>query len=53
MGSSQESQDLAQDAQVTAVGKLTAALDPMLSKLRNDLQTKELAALRSQPAAGK
>jgi hypothetical protein len=53
MGSGQESQDLAEDARVKAVAKLTAALDPMLSKLRNDLQTKELAALRAQTTAAK
>jgi hypothetical protein len=50
IGSRQESQDLAQDAEVDAVGKLTAELDPMLSKLRNDLQTRELALLRNQGA---
>jgi hypothetical protein len=53
IGSDSRSEDLAEDAQVRAVAKLTAALDPMLSKLRNDLQTKELAALRAQQAAAK
>ncbi len=51
VGSRQESQDLAEDAQVDAVGKLTVELDPMLAKLRNDLQTKELASLRTRAAA--
>jgi hypothetical protein len=53
VGSGHESQDLAEDAQAAAVAKLTAALDTTLSKLRLDLQTKELAALRAQSAAAK
>jgi hypothetical protein len=53
VGSRNRSEALAEDAQVKAVQKLTVALDPMLSKLRNDLQTKELAALRAQSAAAK
>lgn len=53
VGSGDVREDLAEDAQAAAVAKLTAALDPTLSKLRNDLQTKELAALRAQPTAVK
>ncbi len=49
--STTRSQNLRVDAQVDAVAKLKGQVDGMLTRLRTELQEKELRALRTEAAA--
>ena len=51
VGSGDRTRQLAEDAEVAVVGKLAAQVDTMLTKLKSDLQTKELEGLRAKAPA--